>query len=258
MILLVVYTVKGIGCLRFICALGALSGVFALYITTMIISSVSEGDKNAPTVSMDELFDAANILTDEINLYNEVDIQGKNFSETASFVRRLCREKSHGWLPRAKGLISSSIASKLGILGMYSFLTAEININTTIPSYMIPFSVAHEYSHYLGTVNEGLANYYAFCVLYRSEIPYIRYSALLSALEYIMLDLKREDAEKYVIIYNSLQNFAKSDLKAWYEFLNKNKGTPSYSVSDRIHGVVATGGEYSLVSRYVTKYLLSA
>ena len=54
-----------------------------------------------------------------------------------------------------------------------------------------PFSYAHELSHLLGVSNEDEANFWAYQVCRRSEIPEVRYSGYYSLLPYVLSNASR-------------------------------------------------------------------
>ena len=243
---------------RIVNAIAAVSAVCSIYVITILIPSLAGGRGEIPMVAEEELYSAAEILISEISSLDGELCVPRAIYEIFDDAKRICSEKSHGWLPVAKPLISSNLFSRLGILGLYSFPTAEININVKAPQYMIPFSVLHEYSHYVGIIDEGKANFFAFSLGYNSNKAYIRYSASLSALEYILLDLHELNLEKYITVYNMLSERAKSDLDEYREFLNESSGSPAYSASEKLHETLSASQSYSSLSRYVTRYLLPA
>ena len=165
-------------------------------------------------------------------------------------------------LPRAKSLLLPKLANRLGILGHYSFLTGEVNINTDIPSYMLPFTLAHEYAHYLGVTGEAEASLLAYAACSASESAYIRYSGALSALEYIFTDLYSCNGEEYARLYKTLPEAAVADLKESYEYTLKYSAGLVYRAADEINSSYISALDkngsfsYSAFSRYVTHYLL--
>ena len=165
-------------------------------------------------------------------------------------------------LPRAKSLLLPKLANRLGILGHYSFLTGEVNINTDIPSYMLPFTWAHEYAHYLGVTGEAEASLLAYAACSASESAYIRYSGALSALEYIFTDLYSCNGEEYARLYKTLPEAAVADLKESYEYTLKYSSGLVYRAADEINSSYISALDkngsfsYSAFSRIVTHYLL--
>lgn len=258
--LIVRYIIKGNGehGKRFVASVAIISIVCSVYIITILIPTLSRDRGDSPNVTEEEICSAAEILISEISSLDKSQNSPRGIYEIFDDARKICSEKLHGWLPVAKPLISSGLFSRLGILGLYSFPTSEININVEIPSYMIPFAVLHEYAHYLGIMDEGEANFHAFLVAYNANETYIRYSASLCALEYILLDLEKYDVKKYANVYNMLDCRVRSDLKEYRIFLAENSGSPAYTASEGLHGALSGSQSYSELSRYVTRYLLSA
>ena len=127
-----------------------------------------------------------------------------------------------------------------------------------------PFTVAHEYAHLLGAASEAEANFLAYLACEASENQYIYYSGSLSALEYLLSDIRKIDVEMYTEVYKTLPQNAKDDLEASRIFFERYKGSFLYRMADRLnsahleisdsHGAYS----YSVFSRYVTHHLLSA
>lgn len=218
--------------------------------------------------SYDELTLCAQRLIDEANLQvpsadfdiSVEDMRGElqaSYSEISP--RFNLRVKQ---LPMPKILLLPKLASRLGILGHYSFLTGEVNINTDVPRYMIPFTLAHEYAHYLGVSSEAEAGFLAFAVCMNSDVDYIKYSGVLSTLEYFLSDIYSCDRAEYERLYSSLLEPTRVHLKESYEYLSKYSGTRIYRIADGINSSYIDafdkngGYSYSAICRYVTQYLL--
>ena len=218
--------------------------------------------------SYEELVTCSEKLIEEVNLQSDMNAGGLSIKEMHSELEKSCFEVSRELeitikkLPEPKVLSAPWLSNRLGILGHYSFLTGEVNINTDIPDYMIPFSLAHEYAHYLGIANEAEANFFAFLVCTKSSEPYIKYSGALSTLEYFLSDVYKNGGEEYARLYHSLSDTALSCLKESYEYTKKYSSGYVYKAAEGINssyiGAFDKGGSfsYSAVCRYVTQYLL--
>ena len=218
--------------------------------------------------SSEELIVCAEKLIDKVNLQAasaDFDISLENlraelqasYSEISSRFN-LCVKQ----LPRAKILLLPELASRLGILGHYSFVTGEININTDAPRYTLPFTMAHEYAHYLGASSEAEAGFLAFVACMSSEAAYIKYSGALSTLEYFLSDVYSCDRKEYERLYSSLSELGRANLRESYEYLSKYSETRIYKFADGINSSYIDAFDkngsysYSAICRYVTQYLL--
>lgn len=164
------------------------------------------------------------------------------------------------FLPRVKEIKFSFFASKARILGVFSFFTSEINVNTTAPDYVIPFTAAHEMAHLFGISGEAEASLYAYIVSSGCENPFIRYSAYLNAFEYVGADLILSDKEKYNEVYYSLPEKARSDMKAYRSFYYGNSFLLG-EISDKANGALLDtvdkngSSDYSEFARLLVSYL---
>ncbi len=267
-IVIVLLFVFGIEKKLFLNTLAVISFVSGIYVFTSVIPSYAprrfcEYDI-PPTKS--ELVCAAQMLISDINESPQSTVP--SLSEIEEKIKGGYAKISHGYgiegvkLPNSKPIVASRAASYLGILALYLPHTSEVCINTDIPSYLIPVSLAHEYAHFVGVFSEGEANFLAYVASLASGDRYAIYSASLSTLQYILSDIARLDFETYTKLYNLLSDRAKLDLENYRDYTDKYSGSKSYIISDKLsslHGEVVGGAKplsYSAVSRYVTAYLL--
>jgi hypothetical protein len=255
---------------RFFKSLSYLSLIPTLFFLTVGIAAQTSPVANAgdSIPSYDELVLCSKKLISEVNLQSDKNNRAfscKELSEAlensySKLSKELAIEMKR--FPKPKMLSASWLVNRLGILGHYSFLTGEVNIDPDIPSYMIPFTLAHEYAHFLGISNEAEANFLAFLACIKSDEPYIRYSGNLSVLEYFLTDVYKNDAQGYARLYYELSEVAVKDLRASYEYTLTYSGGYIYQAADEINSsyteVFDKNGKfsYSAVSRYVTQYLL--
>lgn len=129
---------------------------------------------------------------------------------------------------RPKQVALSVPMSYLGITGIYFPFYAEANVNVNIPSYELPFTMAHETAHAKGVAHETEANIAAYVLCIRSDSAYIRYSGLMRAVANLMNSLPDED---YRQLYGML------DEKIALEYRNANAHYAKYEgIIDRISG----------------------
>lgn len=159
------------------------------------------------TVTEEDVSEAAEYYVRELNsLAGEFSrdergnvIAPDSFSETA---RRINAEFSGygdyfaSYNVRVKGVALSVPMSYLGITGIYFPFYAEANVNTNIPSYTLPVTMAHEITHAKGVSRENEANVTAYVLCIRSQDSYLKYSGLMSAVSVTLNALGKEEFEK--------------------------------------------------------------
>ena len=118
---------------------------------------------------------------------------------------------------RPKPMLFSPLVAYTNIWGIYSPFTAEPNVNMKIPAPMLPSTMMHEFAHQLGFAREDEANYIAYltCSLHPDED--FRYSGSLSALNYSMNAVYRQDKEAWRNLYNKLSDGIK---RIWQRMQN--------------------------------------
>ncbi len=254
---------------RFYRVLSVLSLFVSLYILTLGISyrAPSIFLKYAQPVSEVDLISAANTLKEAVNTESEFitdEPTFDNISDKAAQAFIAASEKhglAAGKLPKPKPLISSRLVSYTGSLAIYSFPTAEININVNAPTYTIPFTVLHELGHSCGAVSETDANFIAYLASLESDSHFLRYSVGLSVLEYMLGDLRRVDYGAYLGCLEGLSERARADINSWHKYSQKYHSSIIFRAFDSSNtrhlkrwdknGAAA----YSAVSVYVTNYL---
>ncbi len=177
-----------------------------------------------------------------------------------------CNKILHGagddsdFAPRVKQFLTPVIPRLAGVAAKYSPITGEITVDPCLPRYTYVFSVCHELAHGAGAVREDEAGFLAFLASAASDDPYLRYSANLTMLEYLLADIRKNDAEMYTEVYKTLPQTAKNDIASYREYYGYRE-TAVGAVAERFNGAyrdVMSLGEYSDVSVLVTAYLLSA
>ena len=257
---------------RFYRVLSALSLFVSLYILALGISykSPSPFSEYSKPVSTDDLIACASALADAVNTESEFITDEPTFEsicDEASAAFATATEKygfKTGKLPRPKPLISSKLVSYTGALAIYSFPTGEVNINVNAPKYTIPFTVLHELGHSRGAVSETDANFLAYLISLESDSHFLRYSAALSILEYMLADLKRTNCDAYSECLQGLSERARMDINSWHKYSEKYQKSLLFAVLDssntrHLERWDKNGGAaYSTVTVYVTNYLNSA
>lgn len=254
---------------RVIRALSLISLLPTLYILTLGISyRATEIAGNSSSVNSGErVFRAAAIISENISNIGELkDVP--TLEEIRAELSKSYLEISHEYglncynLPKPKPIALSQIMSRLGIYALYSFPTGEVNINTELPVYLVPFTIAHEYAHSLGVSGEAEANFLAYLACRAAGNPYIRYSGEISILEYFLIDIAKCDKEMYTNVCKTLSCQAVSDLERHRGYAEKYHNRKLYTISEKMNSLHLQiwdkngAAAYSAVVGYVTSYLL--
>ena len=107
--------------------------------------------------------------------------------------------------PRAKAMIYTPLASKVGVTGSMGPFFCEFTLNGDTPDIEYPATYAHELSHLLGIANEAEANFYAYEVCTRSQVTSIRFSGYFSVLGHVLGNARRLlPQEKYKALFQRI------------------------------------------------------
>ncbi len=267
------------GLLAFICFLGSAfvfngaAGYFGVRIGDKLGLDLSD-----PTE--DELYDACRYLVGEINAAVEEgpirsDVSGStvmscSIGETAlkaeslygSFRDRFGFPQAFSSIPKI--LVTSPLVTYTHISGLFSDTTAEININTNYPDYVVVSTVAHELAHQRGVAPENEANFMAFAVLSEAADPYLRYAGCLDAFTNVSQYLYKLDRDRYAEVRGMLCKTATDDLHAYSVFFDKYRENRAAEVSDKVNdaylksqgtsGTVSYDEASVLIVKYIEKY----
>ena len=122
------------------------------------------------------------------------------------------------------------------ISGVYTFFTGEANVNVNFPDFCTPYTTAHEMSHQRGIAREDEANFVAFLVCMESDDVYIRYSALVNLLQYVLSALSRADSELYATVYRGHYSSAlRSELSAYSKFFDEYRQSTASTVDGAVN-----------------------
>lgn len=120
-----------------------------------------------------------------------------------------------------KAVALSVPMSYLGITGIYFPFYAEANVNTNIPAYDLPVTMAHEMTHAKGVSRENEANITAYVLCIRSQDAYLRYSGLMSA---VSVTLNALSEENFKPLYECLLPEIKQEYRNANEHYKKYEG----------------------------------
>ncbi len=151
-----------------------------------------------------------------------------------------------------------------GIIGMFMPLSGEAGVPGSVPTAVLPFTMAHEAGHRLGLAGEDEANFAAFLACTASEDIRFVYSGCYNAFSYCLSALYRTDPERALALYHKydedegmrLLQTDRADTAEVY----RRYDSPLQDISDHINDTyLKTFDEESGIASYgeVTDYLIA-
>ena len=113
---------------------------------------------------------------------------------------------------RPKPVAASYYLAYTNIWGIFIPFTIEANVNTRIPTPLLPSTIAHEKAHLRGFAREDEANYIAYLVCRKHPDADYRYSGALFALTYVLDALARYNQPAHQEIFKTLREGVRRDL----------------------------------------------
>ena len=121
------------------------------------------------------------------------------------------------------------------ISGVFTYYTAEANVNFNYPDYTAPYTMAHEMAHQRGIAPEDEANFIAFLVCMESDDPYIRYSGCMSVLEYVLSAYSKADSKGYSEYVSTLNTSIRSEMMGFSTFFDRYRDSTASKVTDKVN-----------------------
>ncbi len=141
-----------------------------------------------------------------------------------------------GFDAHPKKLLLSSLASRLGITGIYSPFTGEPNVNVGVPDPELPFAASHEIAHQRGFAREDEANYLGYLACRLHPHPDFRYSGLLSASVYAQHAVYGARRAAWDSIEKIRSPGVQRDLRALKAWSHRYQG-PGRELAERVNDV---------------------
>lgn len=88
--------------------------------------------------------------------------------------------------PRVKTMLFTPLSSMVGVSGSMGPFFCEFTLNGDVLPSQYPATYAHELAHLLGITSEAEANFYAYQVCTRSQVPAIRFSGYFFILPHVL------------------------------------------------------------------------
>jgi hypothetical protein len=120
-----------------------------------------------------------------------------------------------------------SVGNYIGFLGYLNPITAEAQMNTTMPVILKPAVLCHEMGHQLGYASESEANFIAFITCKKSTNSAFQYSIYYDMFSYAIGDLYVRDSVQARAILDSLPGKIKRDRVAVRQFFRQYKNPVS-------------------------------
>ena len=203
----------------------------------------------AKAVSYEELEYTATRLTEEIEeVIGEIDYKYDGASVMPYSFKELNEKLNdayisfsdkYAFLPalrsNVKILAVSPVMTYTHISGIFTYYTAEANLNINYPDYSLPYTMAHEMAHQRGVAPENEANFTAFLVCLESKDPYIRYSASVSMLEYVLSAMNKASASDYSTYIADMDLRIRGEMIAFSDFFDRYRDSVASDVTNTIN-----------------------
>jgi len=137
---------------------------------------------------------------------------------------------------RPKSPLLSPLLARLGVTGIYSPLTGEPHVNSTLPAAAIPATTAHEMAHHRGFAGEDEATFIGVRACRASDSAAVRYSGVFEALLWSLDALAAADAEAYKRVRRRVSRAVQRDFDAWAAW-RVRYASPARAVGERVNDV---------------------
>lgn len=118
-----------------------------------------------------------------------------------------------------------TLGDYIGFLGYYNPFTGESQVNTTVPSFVIPYTTCHEVAHQLGYGSESEANFVGYLAAKSSPDKTFRYSVYFDLFNYANGKLFSFDSLAARQNYHQLDTLVKLDIKTYRNFFLSYKNS---------------------------------
>ena len=131
-------------------------------------------------------------------------------------------EKKHSQFtydrPSVKTSLYSTALTYMGFSGYFNPFTGEAQVDRLIPKTDFPMTCSHEIAHQLGIASESEANFIGFLAGIYHPDPVFNYSSTLTALRYVLLDIRRYDKELFDEHWKKIPKGIKINIKESDDF----------------------------------------
>lgn len=138
-------------------------------------------------------------------------------------------------LPSVKPSIFSYLGNYLGFTGYYNPFSGEAQVNTTVPTFVQPFTTCHEIGHQLGYAKENEANFAGVLSAAASKDTAFRYSLYFDLYSYAIRDLYSRDSARASFFNRSLAPGVRHDFQQLRKFF-EDYNNPFEPIIRRVYG----------------------
>ena len=144
------------------------------------------------------------------------------FKESVSAYKKLSGRNDFFFYPSpsVKPSIFSYVCNYWGFSGYYNPFSGEAQVNTTVPSFVRPFTTCHEMGHQLGYAKENEANFSAYLSCKESDNPAFRYSVYFDLYLYAASELYGRDSTRLIPIRTTLRPAVRQDIRDLQAFFH--------------------------------------
>ena len=146
--------------------------------------------------------------------------------------------------PRVKTMMFTPLISMVGVSGSMGPFFCEFTLNGDLLPSQYPATYTHELAHLLGITSEAEANFYAYQVCTRSDVPQIRFSGYYSVLGHVLANARAlMSEEEYDALFKQIRpeiiELARSNQEYWMEKYSPLVG----SIQDWIYDLYLKGNK---------------
>lgn len=127
--------------------------------------------------------------------------------------------------PQVKTMLFTPLISMVGVTGSMGPFFCEFTLNGDLLPTQYPATYAHEFAHLLGITSEAEANFYAYQVCTRSQVPEIRFCGYFSVLPHVLANARKlMDEKEYKQLFDRITptiiELARNNQDYWIEKYN--------------------------------------
>lgn len=159
-----------------------------------------------------------------------------------------------------KPMLAGLIGNYGGFLGYYNPFTGEAQVNTKVPSFVIPFTTCHEMAHQIGYASESEASFVAYLVIRQNNNLLFDYSTYFDLFSYANAELYKRDSVAAKQNVMQLDTLVKKDYAAYKKYLNDYRNpvepllTKLYGSYLKVHNQPKGIDSYDEVVAWVVAY----
>jgi len=125
--------------------------------------------------------------------------------------------------PSVKNSLFGPLNNYFGFLGYYNPFSGEAQVNTKVPTFIIPYTACHEIAHQVGYGSESEANFVGYLAAKASNNNILQYSTYADLFSYANGELFVRDSAAARSNFRSLDTLVKQDYRLYRKFLLKYK-----------------------------------